>query len=153
MADNLLFTKLDSGVCSIQGIWIYLQSYLNEFLLWQPNALASVIWFDVIEDQIDKAIKDFEAYLPLAEPWIAKERARIDKIWLVSVAEKNAVINHYHYQISNCKSNVALAFLAKGNESKAMELWNEAAFISLNQIQDLQLGYWEIHSQRRNCSR
>ncbi len=93
----------------------------------QPNALASVIWFDVIEDQIDKAIKDFETYLPLAEPWIAKEKARIDKIWLVSVAEKNAVINHYYYQISNCKSNVALAFLAKGNESKAMELWNEAA--------------------------
>ncbi len=93
----------------------------------QPNALASVIWFDVIEDQIDKAIKDFETYLPLSESWIAKERARVDKIWLVPVAEKNAVIDYYHYQVSNCKSNVALAFLAKGNESKAMELWNEAA--------------------------
>jgi hypothetical protein len=93
----------------------------------QPNALASIIWFDVIEDQIDKAIKDFESYLPLTEPWIAQERARVDKIWLVSAADKNAVINHYNYQISNCKSNVALAYLAKGNESKAMELWNEAA--------------------------
>jgi len=56
------------------------------------------------------------------------KRERIDKIRSISVAEKNAVINHYHYQISNCKSNVALAFLAKGNEGKAMELWNEAAF-------------------------
>lgn len=93
----------------------------------QPNALATVIWYDVIEDQIDKAVKDFETYLPLVEPWIAKQKARIDKIWLVSAAEKNALIDNCHYQISNCKSNVALAFLAKGNESKAMELWNEAA--------------------------
>ena len=93
----------------------------------QPNALSSIIWFDVIEDQIDKAVKDFETYLPLVEPWIARERARIDKIWLVSMAEKKAVIDHYYYQISNSKSNVALAFLAKGNESRAMELWNEAA--------------------------
>ena len=47
----------------------------------QPNALSSIIWFDVIEDQIDKAIKDFETYLPLTQSWIAKEKARIDKIW------------------------------------------------------------------------
>ena len=93
----------------------------------QPNALSSVIWFSVIEDEIDRAIQDFETLLPLVEPWIAKERARIEKIWLVSVADKKAVIDHYHYQISNSKSNVALAFLAKGNESKAMELWNEAS--------------------------
>ena len=93
----------------------------------QPNALASIIWFDVIEDKIDRAVKDFETYLPFVEQWIANERTRIDKIWLVSVAEKNAVIDHYYYQISNSKSNVALAFLAKGNESKAMELWSEAA--------------------------
>ena len=66
----------------------------------QPNALASVIWFDVIEDQIDKAIKDFEAYLPLAEPWIAKERARIDKIWLVSVAEKEEKM---HKDLLSCQ--------------------------------------------------
>ncbi len=93
----------------------------------QPNALASVIWFDVIEDQIDTAIKDFEACLPITEAWIAKEKLRIDKLWLVSAAEKNAVIHHYYFQVSNCKSNVALAFLAKGNQGKAMELWNEAA--------------------------
>ncbi len=93
----------------------------------QPNALASVIWFDVIEDQIDKAIRDFEAYLPMTELWIAKEKLRIDKLWLVSAAEKNSVIHQYYFQVSNCKSNVALAFLAKGNEGKAMELWNEAA--------------------------
>jgi hypothetical protein len=93
----------------------------------QPNALSSIIWFDVIEDQIDKAIKDFETYLPLTQSWIAKEKARIDKIWLVTAAEKNSVIWQYEYQISNSKSNVALAYLAKGDESKAMELWNEAA--------------------------
>jgi len=58
----------------------------------QPNALSSIIWFDVIEDQIDKAVKDFETYLPLVEPWIARERARIDKIWLVSMAEKKPLL-------------------------------------------------------------
>jgi len=57
----------------------------------QPNALASVIWFNVIENEIDRAIKDFETYLPLTETWIANEKTRIDKIWLVSVADKNAV--------------------------------------------------------------
>jgi len=93
----------------------------------QPNALSSIIWFDVIEDQIDRAIQDFETYLPLTQSWIAKEKARIDKIWLVTAAEKNSVIWQYEYQISNSKSNVALAFLANGDESKAMELWNEAA--------------------------
>jgi hypothetical protein len=47
-------------------------------------------------------------------------------LWLVTAAEKNSVIWHYEYEISNSKSNVALAYLAKGDESKA-ELWNEAA--------------------------
>jgi len=41
----------------------------------QPNAIATVIWVGLLDDQIDNAIKDFETYLPLAEPWIAKERA------------------------------------------------------------------------------
>lgn len=93
----------------------------------QPNSLASLIWYEVIDDDIALAIKDFEFCLPKTTNWIAKEKIRIDKLWLTSQGDKNALIESYKYQVSNSKSNAALAYLAKKQEKKAMELWNEAA--------------------------
>lgn len=93
----------------------------------QPNALATLLWHAVIDDEIQLAIKDFEHCLPKTAPWISNEKARVDKLWLVSQADKNMIIEFYQYQVSNSKSNAALAYLASGQESRAMELWNEAA--------------------------
>ena len=93
----------------------------------QPNALATLLWVEVIDDEISLAIKDFEKCLPKTFGWIASEKSRVDKLWLVSQADKNTIIEFYNYQVSNSKSNAALAYLASGNESRAMELWNEAA--------------------------
>jgi len=93
----------------------------------QPNALATLLWYAVIDDEIQTAIKDFESCLPRTTSWISNEKVRVDKLWLVSSADKNMIIEFYNYQVSNSKSNAALAYLASGQESRAMELWNEAA--------------------------
>ena len=93
----------------------------------QPNSLATLLWAEVIDDEISKAIEDFEKFIPKTTPWIASEKARVSKLWLVSQADKDMIIEFYNYQVSNSKSNAALAYLASGNESRAMELWNEAA--------------------------
>lgn len=93
----------------------------------QPNALASVIWYNVLNDEIDMAIFNFEKCLPMTGPWIQREANRINKLWLVTPQEKQGVIQHYQYQVSNSKSNAGLAYLAKGEESVAMKLWSEAA--------------------------
>lgn len=93
----------------------------------QPNALASLVWFQIIDDDIKSAIADYELCIKQVNSWIANEKSRIDKLWLVSAADKNNVIAHYQYQISNCKSNAALAYLANRKEKIAIDLWNEAA--------------------------
>ena len=93
----------------------------------QPNSLASLIWYEVIDDEISLAIKDFEYCLPKTTTWIADEKVRVNRLWLTSQADKDALIDFYYYQVSNSKSNAALAYLAKKQEKKAMELWNEAA--------------------------
>ena len=93
----------------------------------QPNALATILWHYVLEDEIKTAIKDYELCLPKAITWIAAEKARIDKLWLVSASDKSTVMNHYNYQVANSKNNVALAYLASGKEKIAIDLWNEAA--------------------------
>jgi hypothetical protein len=93
----------------------------------QPNSLATLLWVEVIDDEIQKAISDFEKCLPKTYPWIASEKSRVSKLWLVSQADKDMIIDFYNYQVSNSKSNAALAYLASGNEPRAMELWNEAA--------------------------
>ena len=76
----------------------------------QPNSLATILWHYVLEGEIKTAIKDYELCLPKAITWIAAEKARIDKLWLVSSGDKSTVMNHYNYQVANSKSNVALAY-------------------------------------------
>ena len=93
----------------------------------QPNALASIIWHYLLDGEIKLAIKDYEQCIVKTEGWVAKEKSRIDKLWLVSAGDKKYVINHYNYQISNSKSNAGLAYLAAGKEKVAIDLWNEAA--------------------------
>lgn len=93
----------------------------------QPNSLATLLWAEVIDDEILKAIEDFEKCLPKTGPWIAAEKIRVDKLWLVSQSDKTMIIDFYNYQVSNSKSNAALAYLANGQDSRALELWNEAA--------------------------
>lgn len=93
----------------------------------QPNSLATLLWSAVIDDETSLAIKDFEKCLPKTSGWIASEKARVDKLWLVSQSDKNLIIEFYNYQVSNSKSNAAIAYLANGQESRAMALWNEAA--------------------------
>jgi hypothetical protein len=93
----------------------------------QPNALATIIWHYLLDNEIKLAIKDYEQCIVKTEVWIAKEKSRIDKLWLVSAGDKKNTINHYNYQVSNSKSNAGLAYLAAGKEKVAIDLWNDAA--------------------------
>jgi len=93
----------------------------------QPNALATIIWQHLLQDKTDLAIEDYETCIVKTDNWIENEKSRVDKLWLVSAVDKHNVIEHYRYQVANCKSNVGLAFLAKGKDKKAIELWSDAA--------------------------
>lgn len=93
----------------------------------QSNALATLLWHNILGDEIDEAIQNYEKCIVKTDLWITRESERIAKVWLASQAEKKAVIEHYKYQVSNSKSNAALAYLAKGQTEKAMSLWSEAA--------------------------
>jgi hypothetical protein len=93
----------------------------------QPNSLATIIWHYMLDDNIKKAVKDYELCIVKTEPWIAKEKSRVDKLWLVRSTDKRNLIEHYLYQVSNSKSNAALAYLASGKAQIATDLWNEAA--------------------------
>lgn len=93
----------------------------------EPNALATIIWLNLLDGEIKQAIKNYEQCIVKTEGWIANEKSRIDKLWLVSASEKRNVIYQYEYQVSNSKSNAALAYLAAGKEKVAIDLWNEAA--------------------------
>ena len=104
-----------------------LESLRSAALNGQPNALATIIWHYLLDGEIKQAIKDYELCIVKTEVWIAKEKSRIDKLWLVSGGDKRNVINHYNYQVSNSKSNAGLAYLAAGKEKVAIDLWNEAA--------------------------
>lgn len=104
-----------------------LESLRSAALNGQPNALATIIWHYLLDGEIELAIKDYEQCIVKAEDWVAREKSRIDKIWLVSAGDKKHLLNHYNYQISNSKSNAALAYLAFGKETLAIDLWNEAA--------------------------
>jgi hypothetical protein len=92
-----------------------------------PNALSSLIWYQIKNDDLDGAIKDFETCLPKVHEWVKRENARVAKAWFSSSTDKAAFNDFCTYEISNSKSNVAVAYLGKGNEARAMELWSEAA--------------------------
>lgn len=115
--------KLYKSGSKTEGLKLFKEAATNG----QPHALASLVWFQVIEDEIKNAITDYELCIKRTDSWIADEKLRINKLWLVSAADKNHMIEGYQYQISNCKSNVALAYLANRKEKMAIDLWNEAA--------------------------
>jgi hypothetical protein len=122
LKNNEGFKLLKSGSKS-KGLDLLREAALNG----QPNSLATIIWHYMLDDNIKKAIKDYELCIVKTEPWNAKEKSRIDKLWLVSSADKRNLMEHYFYQVSNSKSNAALAYLASGKEQIATDLWNEAA--------------------------
>ena len=92
-----------------------------------PNALSSLIWHQIIIDDLNGAVKDFEYCLPRVHEWVKKENARIAKSWLASNADRKSFSDFCSYEISNSKSNVAVAHFGMGDEDKAMQLWSEAA--------------------------
>jgi hypothetical protein len=116
------FKLLKSG-SRTKGLELLRSAALNG----HPNALATITWHYLLDDEIKLAIKDYEQCIVKTESWIAKEKSRIDKLWLVSAGDKKYAINHYNYQVSNSKSNAGLAYLAAGKEKVAIDLWNEAA--------------------------
>lgn len=92
-----------------------------------PNALGTLIWYQIKIDQLDQAIRDFEFCLPKVHEWNKREIDRVSRSWLASKGDRQTFSHFCTYELSNAKSNAAVAYLGKGNEAKAMELWNEAA--------------------------
>jgi hypothetical protein len=122
LKNNEGFKLLESG-SQAQGLELLRSAALNG----HPNALATIIWHYLLDGEIKLAIEDYEQCIVKSEDWVAKEKSRIDKIWLASAGDKKNLINHYNYQISNSKSNAGLAYLAAGKDEVAVDLWNEAA--------------------------
>ena len=69
------FKLLRSGSKS-KGLELLREAALNG----QPNSLATIIWHYMLDDNIKKAVKDYEICIVKTEPWIAKEKSRIDKL-------------------------------------------------------------------------
>lgn len=122
LKNNRGFQLMDSGNHK-QGLALIKEAAENG----QSNALATLLWHNILDDEIDEAIRNYEHCIVKTDSWISRESERVAKVWLASQAEKKAVIEHYKYQVSNSKSNAALAYLAKGQTERAMNLWNEAA--------------------------
>ncbi len=92
----------------------------------QPNALATLIWTLLLSEDFDGAIESFDTFFPLTTYWIDEQAKRVQ---LEESKDIEMMIDtqDLNYQRSNIKSNAALAFLAKGDKSKALELWDQAA--------------------------
>jgi hypothetical protein len=91
----------------------------------QPNALATLIWTNVIDDDIKLAINNFEKCFPKTDEWLAKEEQRIKDKLLALGLEVSRWLNIYSFQIYNSKSNAALAYLADGQDLVAMKYWEQ----------------------------
>lgn len=44
-----------------------------------PNALGTLLWYEIKTDQLDQAIKDFEYCLPRVLEWNKREMDRVSK--------------------------------------------------------------------------
>lgn len=93
----------------------------------QPNAIASLIWYDLLADKYDSAIKTYEELSKLVPAWINTESERINRGWFVNKEEVSFVIWGYNYQLSNIRSNAAVAYMATGKKEVALKLWATAA--------------------------
>lgn len=93
----------------------------------QPHAISTLIWVNVLDDQIKEALANYDKCTKPAHAWIAAESRRLATIRGLPADSRNEVIESYKYQISNFKSNAALAFLADKQEAAALKMWAEAA--------------------------
>jgi hypothetical protein len=93
----------------------------------QPNAIASLIWYDLLSDKFDSAIKTYEDFSRFVPAWINAESQRINRGWFVDKQEAKLAIWQYEFQMSNIRSNAAIAYLAKGKKDNALKLWAKAA--------------------------
>ena len=93
----------------------------------QPNAIASLIWYDLLSDKVDNAIKTYEDFSRLVPAWIDAESQRIGRGWFIDKQEAELAIWQYQFQMSNIRSNAAIAYSAKGKQEEAFKLWENAA--------------------------
>jgi hypothetical protein len=93
----------------------------------QPHAISTLIWQNVVDDQIDEAIDNYVKYLTPAHTWIETESRRLAGIRQLPAESRHQIIDQYKYQISNFKSNAALAYLASNQEATALKMWSDAA--------------------------
>jgi hypothetical protein len=98
----------------------------------QPNAIATLIWISIIDDDIKLAISNFEKYVPKSDEWINNERTRLSKIESVDEDEIDSYIESFINQTSNFAGNAALAYYADNQKSKAKELCEKSIKISKN---------------------
>jgi hypothetical protein len=93
----------------------------------QPHAISTLIWQNVVDDQIDEAIDNYVRCLTPAHTWIETESRRLAGIRQLPAESRHQIIDQYKYQISNFKSNAALAYLASNQEATALKMWSDAA--------------------------
>lgn len=93
----------------------------------QPHAISTLIWQNVVDDQIDEAIDNYVKCLTPANTWIETESLRLAGIRQLPAESRHQIIDQYKYQISNFKSNAALAYLASNQEATALKMWSDAA--------------------------
>jgi len=79
----------------------------------QPNALATLTWILMLDEQPEQAVAVFEKYFPRIEAWMAEQDDFIQ-------SETNP-------QVANSKSNAGIAYAALGRNYVALRLWQEAA--------------------------
>ena len=93
----------------------------------QPHAISTLIWQNVLDDQIDEAVDNYAKCFTPAHTWIEIESRRLAGIRQLPAEGRHLVIDEYRYQISNFKSNAALAYLASNQEATALTMWSDAA--------------------------
>jgi hypothetical protein len=93
----------------------------------QPHAISTLIWQNVVDGQIDEAINNYAKCFTPAHTWIETESRRLAGIRQLPAEGRHQIIEQYQYQISNFKSNAALAYLAANQEATALKMWAAAA--------------------------
>ena len=119
---NRGYTMLNNGN-KAKGMPLILESALKG----QPHAVSTLIWFDVLDNQIQEAITHYNTCLKPARAWIDGETRRLSTVRGLPAEHQREIIASYNYQVSNFKSNAALAYLADKQESVALKMWDEAA--------------------------
>ena len=93
----------------------------------QPHAISTLIWVNVLDGQIHEAIENYNKCFAPAHTWIETESRRLLAIRQLPSESRTQIVDAYKYQVSNFKSNAALAYLADHQEATALKMWAEAA--------------------------